>query len=226
MAPATACRASISGPITDQLKIRVAVNYFNTDGHLRNLDTVDQSAKRNADPVKDFSGRVTFLYQPTSNFTADLRLSTDLLKTRGLYYMVPPFGSPNFNNPNFTSQPINLNNSGEDNRWIYDVALKLSYNTPVGTLTSITGYSTVWEILTGDGYPFDPFGMSRIGFDFDQSQFLTAGTFTQEMRLTSPENQRFRWITGAEIYATDRFISTGNMFDVGDEGVQPVYYTP
>ena len=224
--PGYRLQASASGPINDQLKIRAAVNYFNTDGHLRNVDTVDQSAKRNADPVNDLSARITLLYQPTSNFTADLRLSTDLLKTRGLYYTVPNFGSPNFNNPNFTSQPINLNNSGEDNRWIYDVALKLSYDTPVGTLSSISGYSTVWEILTGDGYPFDPFGKSRIAFDFDQSQFLTAGTFTQEVRMTSHENQRFRWIAGAEIFSTNRFISTGNMFDVADEGVQPVFYTP
>ena len=218
--------ASTSGPLTDQLKVRVAVNYFNTDGHLRNVDTVDRSAKPNADPVNDLSARLTLVYQPNNDFTADLRLSTDLLKTRGLYYTVPNFGSPNFNNPNFTAQPINLNNSGEDHRWIYDAALKLTYNTPVGTLSSITGYSTVWEILTGDGYPFDPFGKSRIAFDFDQSQFLTVGTFTQEIRLTSPENQRFRWIAGGEIYSTSRFISTGNMFDVADEGVVPVFYQP
>lgn len=224
--PGERVQAVVSGPITDQLKVRGAVSYFNTDGHLRNIDTVDQSAKRDADPVNDFSARLTFLYQPTSNFTADLRLSTDLLKTRGLYYTVPDFGSPNFNNPNFVSRPINLNNSGMDNRWIYDAALKLSYETPVGTLTSISGYSTVWEILTGDGYPFDPFGKSRIGFDFDQSQFLTAGTFTQEVRMTSPENQRFRWIAGGEIYSTNRFISTGNMFDEADEGVVPVFYHP
>src|SRR5579872_1109143 len=48
--PGYRLQASASGPINDQLKIRAAVNYFNTDGHLRNVDTVDQSAKRNADP--------------------------------------------------------------------------------------------------------------------------------------------------------------------------------
>ena len=224
--PGGRVEASVSGPITDQVKVRAAVGYFNTDGHLKNIDTKDQSAKRNADPVDDFNARVTVLYQPTSNFTADLRLSTDQLKTRGLYYTVPNFGSPNFNNPNFVSQPINLNNSGKDDRQIYDVALKLNYDTPQGAFTSISGYSTVWEILTGDGYPFDPFNESRIFFNFDQSQFLTAQTFTQELRFTSRENQRIRWIVGGEIYATNRFISTGNMFDVADEGVVPIYRQP
>ncbi len=215
---------SVSGPIADGLKMRAAVSYYNTDGWLTNVDTKDQSARPNADPVSDLNGRLSFLYQPTQDFTADLRLSTDILHTRGLYYVIPPFGSPNFNNPNFTSQPINLNNSGFDDRKLYDAALKLSYNMNGGTLSSITGYSTVWEILTGDGYPFDPFGpfpINRLGFNFDQSQFLTVKTFTQEVRYTSAADQRFRWIAGAEIFDTQRFISTGNLFDANDEGVQP-----
>jgi iron complex outermembrane recepter protein len=216
----------VSGPLTDTLKMRAAVSYFNTDGHLTNIDTVDQSAAHKADPVKDFNARLTFLYQPTADFTADLRLSTDQLNTRGLYYIVPPFGSPDFNNPNFVSQPINLNNSGKDDRKIYDVALKMDQNTDFGTFTSITGYSTIWEILTGDGYPFNPYGKSAIGFDYSQSQFLTAKTFSQELRFTSPSTERFRWITGAQIFHTDRFISTGNEYDIGDTGVQPIYYTP
>ena len=166
----------VSGPITDTLKMRAAASYLDTDGYLRNVDTVDQSARKDADPVKDFSGRVSLLWQPNSDFTADLRLSTDLLTTRGLYYVVAPFGSPNFNNPNYTSQPIDLNNSGLDDRKIYDASLKLSDNVGSGTVTSITGYSTVWEILTGDGYPFNPFGHSAVGFDYGQAQFLDART--------------------------------------------------
>ncbi len=206
--------------------MRAAVSYFDTDGHLRNVDTADSSAKRDADPVKDLNARFSFLWTPTANFTADLRLSTDLLSTRGLYYIVPPFGSPHFNDPDFTSQPINMNNSGEDDRKIYDAALKLNYEVGGGNLQSITGYSTVWEILTGDGYTFDPFGHSKIFFDFDQSQFLSAKTFSQEVRYTSSADSRFRYIVGAEVFDTTRFISTGNMFDVADEGVQPIYRTP
>lgn len=216
----------ISGPIADNLLMRAAVSYFNTDGHLTNVDTVDHSAGRNADPVSDFNARLSFLYTPANNWTVDLRLSTDQLHTRGLYYIVPPFGSPNFNNPNFVNQPINLNNSGKNDRQIYDAALKVTYNTDYGTFSAISGYNAVREILTGDGYTFDPHGHSKIFFDFDQSQFLTVKTFSQELRFTSPSDARFRWIAGGQIFATDRFISTGNMFDVADEGVVPVYRTP
>src|SRR6185312_744681 len=148
--------------IADQLKVRAAVCYLDTDGWRTNIDTKDQSARHDADPVKDFNARLSFLYTPTENFTADLRLSTDLLNTRGLYYTVS-FLPGQFNNPNYTGDPINLNNSGIDDRKLYDAALKLNYNTGVGgKVTAITGYSTVWEILTGDGYSFDPFGQSKI----------------------------------------------------------------
>jgi iron complex outermembrane receptor protein len=228
----------VSGPITDTLKVRVAGSYWNTQGWLTNEDTTDFSARHNADPIRDFNGRVSFLWTPTTNFTADLRLSTDLLDTRGLYYIVPDFvvpdGSgglkpnPRFNDPDFTSRPIDLNNSGQDDRKIYDAALKLNYDTGAGMLTSISGYSTVWEILTGDGYAFDPFGKSRLSppFDFNQSQFLTAQTFSQEVRFTSPSDSRFRYIIGGEIFSTDRFISTGNMCDTDDSGVTPEYHNP
>ena len=226
-------QAVVSGPLTDTLKVRAAVSYFDTEGHLENknptADLPGSSAKKNVDPVEDLNARLSFLFEPTDNFSADLRLSTDLLKTRALYYVIDDFGSPTFNDPNFTSRPIDLNNSGKNDRKIYDAALKLNYGTDAGTFTSITGYNSVWEILTGDGYPFDPFGpfpINRLGFNFNQSQFLDVQTFSQELRFTSPADRRFRWIAGGQIFKTDRFISTGNMFDIADEGVLPEYRTP
>lgn len=224
--PGVKLQGVVSGPLSDTLKMRVAAYYFDTDGHLTNINTADDSARRHADALRDFNARVSFLWEPTDNFQADLRLSTDLLNTRGLYYVVPPFGSPQFNDPNYTGQPINLNNSGRNVRKIYDAALKLNYEAAYGTFTSITGFSTVWESLTGDGYPFNPFGQSAIAFDFSQSQFLDAETFSQEIRFTSPADRRFRWIVGGQFFKTDRYISTGNMFDIADEGVQPIYRTP
>jgi iron complex outermembrane receptor protein len=156
------------------------------------------------------------------------RISTRGSRSCGsLYYIIAPFGSPQFNDPNFTDQPINLNNSGIDDRKIYDAALKLNYNVGDASWTSITSYSTVWEILTGDGYSFDPFGKSKIGFDFGQAQFLTARTLTQEVRYTSSASERFRWMAGGQVFYTQRYISTGNMFDgFFDSGVQPVYRVP
>jgi iron complex outermembrane receptor protein len=217
----------ISGPITDELAVRLSAYYFDTRGHIRNHNNTDSSAEDWADPVRNFNARFTAIWQPTEHFTVDFRASTDNLDTLALYYFIQPFGSPTFNDPNFTNQDIKLNNSGENRREIYDLALKLSHDThDGGVVTSITSFNSVWEVLTGDGYTFDPFGQSKIFFDFNQSQFLKVHTTTQEFRYTSGQNRRFRWIAGAQMFITDRFISTGNMFDIADEGVQATYYHP
>jgi iron complex outermembrane receptor protein len=223
--PGYRLRAATNVPLSENFWMRGAVSYFNTDGHLDNVNGVDSSAAPHADPVSDLNARLSFLYEPTNDFTVDFRLSMDQLDTRALYYVVNDFGDPEFNDPNSTKRDIDLNNSGVNERDIFDAALKLNYETSYGTFTSITGYNTVEEILTGDGYPFDPLGASRVGFDFNQAQFLDVDTTTQEFRFTSPASDRFRWITGAQFFSTDRFIATGNMIDTG-AGVFPVYRTP
>ncbi|MEZ5894029.1 MAG: TonB-dependent receptor [Parvularculaceae bacterium] len=226
--PGYRLQGTVNIPLAENFYMRGAISYFDTDGHLTNVNTADATAKKNVDPVEDLNARVSFLYEPTDNFSVDLRLSADLLDTRALYYVIPDFSDPNFNNPNNTSRPINLNNSGVNERDIYDAALKLTYGTDYGEFTSITGYNSVEELLTGDGYPFDPFGpfpINRIDFNFNQSQFLDVETFTQELRFTSPSDKRFRYIIGGQIFVTDRFISTGNMFDTG-AGVFPIFHEP
>ncbi len=227
--PGYELQGAVNVPLADNFWMRGAVSYFNTDGHLDNVNTTDASAESNVDPVEDLNARLSFLFEPTNNFSADLRFAVDILDTRALYYVINDFGDPEFNDPNSTKRPIDLNNSGVNERDIYDAALKLTYDTEFGAFTSITGYNSVEELLTGDGYPFDPFGpfpINRIGFNFNQSQFLDVSTFTQELRFTSPSDQNFRWIAGAQIFSTDRFIATGNMFDAADEGVLPIFRTP
>lgn len=226
--PGYKIQGTLNVPLSDSFYMRGAVSWLDTEGYLKNVST-DASAKENADPVEDLNARIAFLYEPTENFSVDLRLQADLLDTRALYYTIDDFSSPTFNDPNVHDRPINLNNSGADERDIYDAALKINYETDAGTLTSITGFNSLEEILTGDGYPFDPFGpfpTNRIGFNFNQSQFLDVETFTQELRFTSPSDRRFQWMAGGQIYATDRYISTGNMFDANDEGVLPIFRTP
>lgn len=226
--PGYKLQGALNVPLAENFYMRGAISYFDTEGHLTNVNTVDASAEENVDPVEDLNARLSFLFEPTENFSADLRLSADILDTRALYYVIPDFADPNFNNPNFTDRPIDLNNSGVNERDIYDASLKLTYGTGYGEFTSITGYNSVEELLTGDGYPFDPFGpfpVNRVGFNFSQTQFLDVETFTQELRFTSPSDNRFRWMAGGQIYVTDRYISTGNQIDTG-AGVIPVYRTP
>jgi iron complex outermembrane receptor protein len=199
------------------LGFRLAASWYDTNGFLRNT-----FLNEDADPVKDFSLRGTLVWKPSSNFTADLRASTDHLRTQALYFNI-------VGDVNDTSLPIRVNNAGQNDRDIDNVSLRLTYDTGGGTISSVTSYDSLEEILTGDAFNFLPIPESLFfaifGFDLNQSQFLDTHSISQEFRFTSPENRRFRYMFGAYGIRTNRFISTGNMIDTGN-GVFPVYRQP
>jgi iron complex outermembrane receptor protein len=224
---------AVSGPIdaAGTLKYRASVNLYGTNGFLENVYLHDK-----ADPVRDYSGRVRLVWKPLDNLTADLRVFVDRLETQAYYFVIPrsdeanPFTSfSTAPDANDTTTPIQVNNPGEDNRDILDTALKLDYDTGVGTITSVTDYDRTREIDTGDAYDFRPIATSvynaLLGFDLNQSQFIDVRAWSQELRFTSTPINNFSWIAGAYFVHTERFISTGNMIDTG-AGVFPVYKTP
>jgi iron complex outermembrane receptor protein len=242
-------QVAIGGPIDSAgtLRYRASLNYYNTDGYLENtyLNT-------KADPYKDWSGRLRFLWRPSDQLTADLRFQGDHVETTAYYYIIPrsdeanPFTS--FSTPpnaNDVTSPIQTNNLGTDTRDLSDIALKLDYATGAGTFTSITDWDHTKEIDTGDAYDFRPITTSIFyncpsclgipppyplpsqggPFDLSQSQFIDVTTWSQELRFTSNKVGSFAWIAGAYFIHTDRFISTDNIVDRG-EGVPRVYRDP
>jgi iron complex outermembrane receptor protein len=210
-------RGGVSGPLSDTLRFRLAGSWYDTDGFIRNT-----FLNEDADPVEDLSLRGSLLWQPSSDFTADLRASTDRLRTQALYFNI-------VGDVNDTHLPVRVNNAGQNDRDIDNISLRLNWDTGGGTLSSVSSYDSLEEILTGDAFDFLPIPESLffhiLGFDLNQSQFLDVKAYSQEVRFTSPEHRRFRYILGAYAIRTDRFISTGNMVDTGN-GVFPVYHNP
>jgi iron complex outermembrane receptor protein len=231
---AVRAQAGISGPLSDTVKYRASVNYYDTDGYLKN-----EFLGGKADPVKDYSGRLRLTGEPSDAFQWDLRLSADKLKTRALYFVIPRADEANVfstvSDANDTSTPITLDNEGKNDRDLYNASLKFDWSLAGGTLTSISAYDKTKEVLTGDAFDFRPAPNSFfytlfqiLGFppsDLNQSQFLDVKSYSQELRYTSPTEGRVRWIAGAYYVHTDRFISTGNMFDTG-AGVFAVHHEP
>ena len=221
----------VSGPIGDTAGYRATVNYYETDGFLDNV-FLDEKA----DPVEDLSARLRFVWEPSDNFTGDLRFAMSDLSTKALYFVIPrddeanPFSTfttpPNANN---VDEPIQLDDPGINDRDLFNTSLKLDFGVGDGTLTSVTHYNTTEEILTGDAFDFRPapnsIFMALLGVDLNQSQFLDIESYSQEIRYTSPTEGKFRWIAGAYFVHTDRFISTGNNVNDGT-GVFPVYREP
>ncbi|WP_285711474.1 TonB-dependent receptor [Erythrobacter oryzae] len=218
-------RGGVSGPLAENVKFRIAGSWYDTDGFINNAFLNEK-----ADPVEDFSLRGNLLIEATDKLTFDLRASVNQLRTQGLYYNI--VGDVN------TIAPVLVNNPGQNDRDIYNVALKIEYAGDNAVLTSVSSYDTLKEVLTGDAFDFKPipdsfffnlfetiFGPGN-GFDLNQSQYLNVKAFSQEVRLASPEDGRaFNWMVGGYLIDTTRFISTGNMIDTG-QGVFPVFRSP
>lgn len=218
-------RGGVSGPLAENVKFRVAGSWYDTDGFIDNVFLNEK-----ADPVQDFSLRGNLLIEASDQLTFDLRASMNQLRTQGLYYNIVADVND--------IAPVEVNNPGQNDRDIYNVALKVEYAGENAVLTSISSYDTLKEILTGDAFDFKPIPQSFFfnlfeflfgpgnGFDLNQSQYLNVKAFSQEVRLASPEDGRaFNWMVGGYLIDTTRFISTGNMIDTGN-GVFPVFRSP
>ncbi|WP_417318571.1 TonB-dependent receptor [Emcibacter sp.] len=212
-------QGSISGPLgsSDDLKYRLSASYYDTEGLIDNPYLGEK-----ADPYQDFSARARLLWEGGDNWSVDFRGSMSQLRTQALYFNI-------VNDVNDVSLPVRVNNAGQNDRDMYTLSMKVTYDSEAGTFTSISSYDSLEEILTGDAFDFLPIEESLFynlfGVDFNQSQFLDVDAWSQEFRFTSPSDQRLRYIVGGYMIGTDRYISTGNMLDFGN-GVFPVYRTP
>ncbi len=219
-------RGGISGPLAEGVAFRVAGSYYNTDGFIENTFLGEE-----ADPVEDFSLRANLLVEATDRLSFDLRASMNQLRTQALYFNI-------VNDVNDTSLDVRVNNPGQNDRDMNNLALRTVYEGDNAVFTSVTSYDTVEEVLTGDAFDFLPiedsfffnlfeflFGTGN-GFDLNQSQFLDVKAISQEIRLELPSgNGPFNWMVGGYFIDTERYISTGNMVDTNN-GVFPVFRTP
>ncbi len=210
-------RAGLSGPISDTVKFRLSGSFRDSNGYIPNTFLGED-----ADPVQDFSIRGKLLWEPTDNFSVDLRGFISKLKTQAFYYNI-------VNDVNDVSLPVRVNNAGQDDRDIYSVSAKIDYQADWGQIRSVTSYDRISEILTGDAFNFLPIPeslfFSFLGFDLNQSQYLDVRAISEDLRISSRDDQKFSWSIGTYLIQTDRYISTGNLVDTG-AGVFPVFKTP
>ncbi|MGQ0428367.1 MAG: TonB-dependent receptor [Gammaproteobacteria bacterium] len=218
--PGYRARFGVGGPIggSDGWKFQLSGSYLDTDGYIDNPFLGEE-----ADPFQDLSARLKLIYEPSDSFKADFRVSLSQVDTQALYFNIVEQADD-------TSLPVRVNNPGENERDMMSASLKLEWGVGGGTLTSITAYDTLEELLTGDQFNFLPIPESVLfqffGADQAQHQWLDVEAISQEVRFTSPAENRMRWILGAYAIATDRFISTGNVFDLGTGTVPRVTTEP
>lgn len=199
---------SLSGPIvTDKLFARVSGYYKNTDGLIKN-----RFGKRISFD-EEYSVRGRLLYQG-ERLTAAFRAShtngdgscctLDRIRrdSNG-----NPIGVDNVTNPGASSNII-----GTEDTTFNDVSLKLDYNYDGATFTSVTGYAFAKQAIYADlDYTSAPIQIQDVSWNNK--------VLNQEVRLTSSDDSRFRWILGGF------FQHRREIFDVkvlGDQMAEPL----
>ncbi|HEY7672841.1 MAG TPA: TonB-dependent receptor [Gammaproteobacteria bacterium] len=144
--------------------------------------------------------------------------------------------------PNNTSIRHQGNEPGLDDREAMVLSAKFDWDTSLGTMTSITSYDELDHVTVGEQFAYYPFvqvaGTPGAGSHpagvvvpvaaaplaapgtgqnliFGQNRFHEA--ISQELRITSPDDRRLRWIAGAYYVQTDLdvMISVNNDTGVG-----------
>lgn len=194
----------ISGPIQDgKIFARVAVSHNDRDGFYENtyLNT-------KVDPYQENSiqGRLVFRLNDLAEL--DIKSRASQIKGGAGYFNVQAFKV----DTNDTSQGWQSNILGLNKQKRFDTSAKLDYQAPFATITGIVSYAKLDEFFYADG-PFnasaftDPNYFSRVptpfwGFSYlsgDGNQLTTRNQkdLSYELRLTSPSDQRLRWIAGS-----------------------------
>lgn len=199
----------VSGPIIEDVaQFRFAGSYVTDDGRIENtfdgrkVDFIDH----------DYTLRARITAQPSDFLSLDLRGSYRDFRAGGQY------DTPVFSGDANDFGPPNLNIVGAVWGEYWEGTFKADADLGFATLTSITGYTDFFEINRGDldfRNPVDhPGGFLGLGFQLGQGQDLFVDLLSQEIRLTSPDDQRFRWIVGGYYLHTNRALRTRGFVDV------------
>jgi len=209
--------AGLSGPIVeDKLTFRVAGVYEKRDGYIRNTLTND---------LVDFVEEGTIrgaLYADLGLVRVDLRVSYMDGKNGASYYESFPllpdpvpeidllFGGPlgRLGSDISDGQFVNKSNvQTEERRDVLTSSLKLEFDAGDGVVTSVTGYNKSDQEDYGD-LDFQPIDVLLQDVRFDVEVFNT------ELRYTSDDSKRFRYVVGA--FYQDREIFNQVLVLLGD----------
>jgi iron complex outermembrane recepter protein len=208
----------VSGPLSDTLKARAAIKYRDLDGYLRNEATGEDEVGR-----EDLVARVSAIWEPADNIEVFTKFEYARDKTLGgdtqLFNCVPGGTSfdaavedcvfnktraSTFNNANFVT--------GANADLLTGMSSEIDDLTRFRDFEIITGQVSIdWEVADGYVVSSNTAYMDHtfLGFakaDHSTLSLLAAGgdepietfnQFSQELRILSPQDRRFRWMAGA-----------------------------
>jgi iron complex outermembrane receptor protein len=201
-------KARVSGPIVDdRLFFSAALSTTDREGGQIENQTTD----RPTDHYKDKSAKARLLFTPTDNLEFDLSYRYADTDGPDPTYTLNPVAVGT--DENDTSFPPISNTIGSNPRELNEAALRASLSTALGTASLSLGFVDVNEELYSD-FDFLPFDLLNVRQSYDNQGF------SQELRFTSNEDERFRWLIGAYHVVLDSDVET-IAYD-GVDGFTPV----
>lgn len=204
----------ISGPITPNLGFSASGSYRHTDGSYTSV-TIGEKVQRST----NYSGRGRLLYDNDDGFVIDLKFGATRSKGGGSSLIAQLVGLPigGFDgtalDANNTDIPYTSDRAHQYESTIYDASLKVEYDLGIGTLTSVTGWNKISEYFGSQSPPYIP------GTGTLQQYTYRDKNISEEIRLTSPSDGRFRWQVGFYYLRFDRNQTSDVMLDTN--GILP-----
>lgn len=225
-------QATVSGAlIDDELLLRLSGRYLEREGYFNN-----RFLQQKVDYKEDLSFKGQLKWLPTEQLSVNLRFAVNRAKAGAFNFNYQPaiLGADGMSldstggipfdatqqDANHVSRSFIANNLGKNEREMDEVSLKIEYAADFATLTSITSWNRVEEFFSGDQFPYSA-GLTQslldgaLLVDGGQTQFVDITAFSQEFRLTSNNKDDFRWMLGAYLLTTERFISSTTSDDKG-----------
>ena len=175
-------RLGISGPIaSDKLLFRLSASLTDREGLINNTSIGEPVDFKDAKIL-----RAGLRYLPSEDVTMDWNINFLNSEIGGGIYSFVALADLNRNFENSISQNI----LGVDTRDILQVSMKIDWRFGGLTLTSVSAYAEIDDEIVSDG----DFGADVL---FAQRNATKIDSYTQELRLASEDDSRFRWILGA-----------------------------
>ena len=230
--------ANVGGALVeDQLFFRLAGSFHESDGLITNptlgeeVDFIDE---------QNIQARLTWL--ASESLTVDFRVAHNINNGGSGYFALASVNNGQPGQPQITTidqqantiVPPRGNLLGETDRDATDFALLLDWDLTGGALTSITSYSDLHQIAAFPGPEYSdqtqctsfsvpffthedcPDGVAPNYFGGEEFwhnyQEYDLKTFSQEIRFTSPDENRLRYLFGAYYLKTERDLDTVNNF--------------
>lgn len=193
--------AAVSGPMANSLSARLAAKYSGYDNQVEYYGTDEPISE-----PRDIAARGTLLWEPTDKTDATLTLGYEEKNNRTEAMLLAPYDD---------EQKIDMpEDSLEANKDSQRATLDVTHEFSNMIFTSVTGYTQMDS--TEDRLLYDKLiANALLGMDVTEGDLtmkeMSADTFYQELRLSSkPENDVF-WVTGVNVYHSDRDLT--NSYD-------------